>query len=50
MRFLTEIQFATTGSIESPDVGFITIYANTDGNLYAETLNGNQVKLSNNVA
>jgi hypothetical protein len=50
MRFLTEIQFATTGSIESPDVGFITLYANTDGNLYAETPDGNQVKLSNNVA
>jgi hypothetical protein len=50
MRFLTEIQFATTGSIESPDVGFITVYANTDGNIYAKTSNGNQVKLSNNVA
>jgi hypothetical protein len=50
MRFLTEIQFATTGSMESPPVGYITLYANTDGNLYAETPDGNQVKLSINTA
>lgn len=47
-KFLTEIQFAATGSMESPDPGFITLYVNTDGNLYAETSNGNQVKLSVN--
>jgi hypothetical protein len=47
MKFLSEIQFATTSSIESPPSGFITIYANTDGYLYAETPNGNQIKLSN---
>jgi hypothetical protein len=50
MKFLSEIQFATTSSMESPPSGFITIYANTDGNLYAETPNGNQIKLSNTVA
>ena len=50
MKFLSEIQFATTSSMESPPSGFITIYANTDGNLYAETSDGNQVKLSINVA
>ena len=50
MRFLTEIQFATSGSMEAPPSGFVTIYANTDGNLYAETSDGNQVKLSINVA
>jgi hypothetical protein len=49
MKFLSEIQFATTSSMESPPSGFITIYANTDGNLYAETSDGNQIKLSNTV-
>jgi hypothetical protein len=46
-QFLTEIQFATTGSIETPEPGFITIYANTDGFLYAKLSNGTQIKLSN---
>jgi len=46
-QFLTEIQFATTSSIESPPSGFITIYTNTDGFLYAVLSNGTQVKLSN---
>ena len=50
MRFLTEIQFATSSSMESPPSGFITIYANIDGNLYAETSDGTQVKLSINTA
>ncbi len=50
MRFLTEIQLVTSSSMESPPNGFITIYANTDGNLYAETSDGNQIKLSINVA
>lgn len=45
-QFLTEIQFATTGSIETPEPGFVTIYANTDGNLYAKFSNGSQVRLS----
>ena len=49
MKFLSEIQFATSSSMESPPNGFITIYANTDGNLYAETSDGNQIKLSINV-
>ena len=47
-QFLTEIQFATTSSIETPEPGFIILYVNTDGNLYAETSNGNQIKLSVN--
>lgn len=46
-KFLTEIQFAATSSIETPEPGFITIYANTDGFLYARLSNGTQVKLSN---
>ena len=50
MRFLTEIQLVTSGSMESPPSSFITIYANTDGNLYAKTSDGNQIKLSINAA
>ena len=46
-QFLTEIQFATTSSMESPPSGFIIIYANTEGFLYAMLSNGTQVKLSN---
>lgn len=46
-KFLTEIQFIATGSIETPELDFITLYMNTDGNLYAKTSNGNQIKLSN---
>jgi len=46
-QFLTEIQFATVSSIETPEPGFITIYANTDGFLYARLSNGTQVRLSN---
>jgi len=48
-QFLTEIQFAVTGSIETPESGFITIYAKTDGNLYAKTSNGIEFKLSANI-
>jgi hypothetical protein len=47
-QFLTEIQFATTGSIETPESGFITLYANTDGYLYARLSNGTQIRLSFN--
>jgi len=36
-KFLSEIQLVTSSSMESPPSGFITIYANTDGNLNAET-------------
>ena len=45
-QFLSEIQFATTGSIETPEPGFITLYANTDGFLYAKLSNGTQIKLT----
>jgi hypothetical protein len=46
-KFLTEIQLVVTGSIETPESGFITLYVNTDGNLYAKTSDGVQIKLSN---
>jgi hypothetical protein len=45
-QFLTEIQFATTGSIETPESGFITMYANTNGYLYAKLSNGTQIRLN----
>ena len=48
--FLSEIQLVATSSIETPDPGFVTLYVNTDGNLYAKTSNGNQVKLNINNA
>lgn len=46
MKFLTEIQFAATGSIETPPVDFITLYVKTDGNIYAKLSNGTEKKLS----
>jgi hypothetical protein len=48
MKFLTEIQFATTGSIETPEPGFITLYANTDGYFYAKLSDGSQIRLTYN--
>jgi hypothetical protein len=48
-QFLTEIQFIATGSMENPEPGFITIYAKTDGNLYAKISNGIEFKLSANI-
>lgn len=45
-QFLTEIQFATTGSMDTPEIGFITLYAKTDGNLYVKFSNGIEKKLS----
>jgi hypothetical protein len=49
-KFLSEIQLVATGSMETPEPGFITLYVNTDGNIYAETSNGVQVKLNTNTA
>ena len=50
MKFLSEIQLAATGSMDSPSSDYITLYVNTDGNLYAKISNGTQVKLSINTA
>jgi hypothetical protein len=46
-KYLNTIQFATSGSMDTPEPGFITLYANTDGFLYAVLPNGTQIKLSN---
>ena len=48
-KFLTEIQLSATGSIETPDSGVITLYVNTDGNIYVKDSDGNQKKLSANL-
>lgn len=53
-KFLTEIQLATTGSIETPDqrgqnYDVFAIYAGIDGNLYVKDNNGNQKKLNINL-
>jgi len=45
-QFLTEIQFVATSSMDTPEPGFVTIYMNTDGNLYAKFSNGSQTRLS----
>ena len=46
-KFLTEIQFIATSSIETPDSGFATMYMNTDGYLYIKFPNGEQARLHN---
>ena len=45
-QFLTEIQFVATGSIETPDSGFVTLYMNTDGFIYVKFSNGTQARLT----
>jgi hypothetical protein len=45
-QFLTEIQLVATTTVDTPQSGFITLYANTDGYLYAILSNGTQVRLS----
>lgn len=46
-QFLTEIQFVSTGSIETPEeAGFITLYMNTDGYLYVKFSNGTEARLT----
>jgi hypothetical protein len=45
-KFLTEIQFVSTSSMETPEPGFVTVYMNTNGYLYAKFPNGEQARLS----
>lgn len=45
-KFLTEIQFVATGSMDTPPSGFVTIYANTDGFLYVKFSNGAEARLT----
>jgi hypothetical protein len=46
MKFLTDIQLTATGSIETPDVGFVNMYLNTDGYIYVKFPNGSQTRVS----
>jgi len=45
-QFLTDIQFISTSSIDTPESGFVTVYMNTDGYLYAKFPDGQQARLS----
>jgi hypothetical protein len=45
-QFLTDIQLIATGSIETPDVGFVNMYLNTDGYIYVKFSNGSQTRVS----
>jgi len=45
-KFLNSIQLATTGSVDTPESGFVTIYTKTDGNIYVKFSNGTEKKLS----
>jgi hypothetical protein len=47
-QFLTEIQFGSTGSMDTPDANSITIYLNTNGHLYAKFTDGSQFRLTRN--
>lgn len=47
-KFLTEIQFGNTGSMDTPDPNSITIYLNTDGHLYAKFTDRSQFRLTRN--
>lgn len=44
-KFLTEIQFAATSSIETPSTGLVTLYMNTDGYIYVKFPDGSQTRL-----
>lgn len=45
-QFLTDIQFTATGSMDTPEPGFVTIYMNDNGYLYAKFPNGLEARLS----
>jgi hypothetical protein len=45
-KFLTEIQFVATGSMDAPPSGFVAIYMNTDGFLYVKFSNGSEARLT----
>ena len=45
-KFLTDIQFVSTSSIETPESGFVTVYIRTNGYLYAKFPDGTEARLS----
>jgi hypothetical protein len=46
MEVSRDIQLVATGSINSPNPGFITMYMNTDGKLYLKRPDGSQALIS----
>jgi hypothetical protein len=46
IKFLTEVQLITSGSAVTPPVGYITLYAKTDGNLYIKNSNGIETQIN----
>jgi hypothetical protein len=46
MEVSRDIQLVTTGSINAPNPGFITMYMNTDGKLYLKRPDGSQALIS----
>jgi hypothetical protein len=45
-KFLTEVQFVATSSMDTPEAGFIALYVNTDGYLYIKFSNGSEARLT----
>ena len=45
-KFLTDIQFVSASSMETPEPGFVTVYMKNDGYLYAKFPNGTEARLS----
>lgn len=45
-KFLTEIQFASTSSMDTPGTGLVALYMNTDGFLYVKFANGSEARLT----
>jgi hypothetical protein len=45
-QFLTEIQFISTSSMDTPESGLIALYMNTDGFLYIKFPNGSEARLT----
>jgi hypothetical protein len=45
-KFLTEIQFVTTSSMDTPEPGFVVLYMNIDGYLYVKFPNGSEARLT----
>ena len=45
-QFLTEIQFVATSSMDTPPLGLVTLYMQTDGYLYVKFPNGSEARLT----
>lgn len=45
-KFLTEIQFVATSSMDAPPIGLVTLYMQTDGYLYIKFSDGSETRLT----